>query len=200
MRAYSVLLLIGLLGAACSGSDRPAPTPAESAGTVTATALPTVLAPDRTGIPAVDAVIEALLAKDGPAIAARLEMRECPPTFRSCDRLSEEERKQVFLASSCEGRTIRAQAAREIVAEYWSPDNADIGRVDLYGVYVPREDPFGLAPEYVIVIRTVNTRSGNADIQRLEMRGDRIVFIGFGCGPLRTESVGRWVVGPFPPP
>ncbi|MFN8583841.1 MAG: hypothetical protein U0446_00775 [Dehalococcoidia bacterium] len=75
-------------------------------------------------------------------VAAMLEMRECPPSFSSCTRLSEEERKQVFLAASCEGRIIPAQAARELVTSYWSPTNSEVGPVTLYGVYVPREDPW----------------------------------------------------------
>lgn len=133
-------------------------------------------------------------------VAAMLEMRECPPSFSSCTRLSEEERKQVFLAASCEGRIIPAQAARELVTSYWSPTNSEVGPVTLYGVYVPREDPFGLRPEHVVVIHTVNSRSGNADIRELETRDDRIVFIGFGCGPLRVESVDHWILGPLPPP
>jgi len=194
-----VLLLIGFLGASCSGSDRPAPTPAESAGTITSTAPATTPAPNRTGIPAVDAVIDAVLGKDGRTIAAMLEMRECPPFFSSCSRLSEEERKQVFLASSCQPYAMPAQAARQSFASYWSPTNSEVGPVTLYGVYVPREDPFGLRPEYVVVIRTVNTRAGNADIQRLEIRDGRIVFIGFGCGPLRIESVDHWVLGSLAP-
>jgi len=192
-------MAVSVLVSACSGGEGEQ----DSAGAPTAPAESTapVSTTDRTGIPAVDAVIDAMLRKDGQTIAAMLQMRECPLSFSlQCGQLSEEERKQVFLASSCEGRAMPAETARRIVASYWSPSNSEVGPIELYGVYVPREDPFGLGSEYVVVVRTVNTRAGTATIERLEIRGDRVVFIGFGCGPLRTESVDRWILGPFSDP
>ena len=203
MKPRTVILSVAALAvfalvSACDDGEEAAPTPtapATEAATATAPATPPLTPPTgRTGIPELDAVIDAMITdhgqKETPALAALIGFTQVPCTTIPQDvggpplcELNEEDGElvEVFEYGACEGEYLRPHQIDRVLTI--------LARSSLYAVYrAPPDHPF--ADEYVAVIADVpDSPEGTGLAWEVEIEGGSLVSLHFSCALPPEELV-----------
>jgi len=201
MKPRTVILSVAALAvfalvSACDDGEEAAPTPtapATEAATATAPATAPLTPPTgRTGIPELDAVIDAMVTdhgqKETPALAALIGFTQVPCITTPQDvggpplcELNEEDGElvEVFEYGACEGEYLRPHQIDRVLTI--------LAQSSLYAVYrAPPDHPF--ADEYVVVIADDSPdRAGLA--WEVEVESGRIVSLHFSCAAPPEELV-----------
>jgi len=146
----------------------------------------------RTGVPEVDAVVQAVLSSDQEALGGLVGYSLVPCTTEpgigsELCRPGEPDGTLVdaLLAADCEGHFIRPDGIDEALRYFLE------GRPELYGVYqVPPATPGTVAvvgPDYVAVFSVEGPERGQAFGRGLGIGAGEVVFINFGCGQSPEE-------------
>jgi len=183
--------------------DHPLLAPVLAAAVLLAACNPAAPPAERTGIPYVDAVVEAGLSGDPQALRDLIHPGDFPCTTR--EGLGGPPK---CLPDEPDGTLVRSLPV--IGSEGWHVRQSDIDRweglgdADLFGVYRTGSDTFSdelyPAGEFAVVF-TLLDPDGTVTLQVME---DGIVRIDHGFGPSALEAYAQhpedFILGPFPPP
>jgi hypothetical protein len=166
-----LLLVLTVVAAACGGN--------ESAG--------------RSGVPEVDAVVEALLTGDQEALRGMVEYGQVPCSTESGTG------RELCRPDEPDGTLVDAVVAADCEGYFIRPDGIDValgalleGAPKLYAVYkVPPPSPnMSIGPDYVAVFSAKGPAPGQVFGRALGMGDGDVVAVNLGCGQ-SPEQLGQ---------
>ena len=192
--ATTILLIFAATGVACAGTASSGETPVTPPITETAEAPPDTT---KTGIAAIDQVLEAVESGDSDALIAqaKISIQKCthaqgaggPPKCRPSE--AEGTSVEVMFASSCEGFYLRHDDLDSTAARFLE------GTPKVHSVY-PHNGLLFPSSQYIVLLSATPNEGIPATLGReLFVSDNGIVGLNFGCGESPRDMISMQSLG-----